>query len=253
MEERRLSLGEHLGELRRRVIYSVIFFGIAVILCFARQEDIMALICAPHFRHTTDTLKALGYAEQFIVYLKACLIAAGIITAPFALYQLWCFISAGLYPKERRYVYFYAPFSLMLFISGVLFSYYIFLPPALKMLFYYGSRTIVEPMVGLNDYFNIFIILTLILGAAFQLPLVMLFFVQIKILSPKFYLSHIKMAIIIAFIAAAIITPTGDPINQTLMAIPLLLLYGLGILISVIYQYRVKVAALPDATNNKKL
>lgn len=235
MEEKRFSLGDHLDELRRRLVYAVVFFGLCLVACFLLQKEIMAIICKPHFAITQQTLKAFKYPEGFIVYFKAVMIAAAILATPFAIYQIWKFISAGLHEHEKRHVYFYAPVSLTLFVAGVLFGYFLFIPPTLKFLFFYGDLKLVETMPNLNDYFNLFIMLTLLLGLVFELPLLMLFLVQIKLLSPQKYLSHIRAVILAAFIASAIITPSGDPFTQTLLAVPLLLLYGLGVLLSFIY------------------
>ncbi|MFA5794410.1 MAG: twin-arginine translocase subunit TatC [Candidatus Brocadiia bacterium] len=238
MEEKHISLGEHLDELRKRLIYSAIFFSVCLAVCFIFQNKIMEIICCPHFKATNSLLKAFGPAERFVVYFKAVMIASALMATPFALYQLWKFISAGLYEKEKKYVLFYAPFSLGLFVAGVLFGYYLFIPPTLKILYYYGDNAVVESLINFNEYFSVFVMLTLLLGLVFELPLLMLFLVQIKIINPKTYTSQIKAAILIAFILAAIITPTGDPITQTLVAVPLLLLYGLGIVISFIYKYK---------------
>lgn len=249
MEEKRLSLGDHIDELRKRIIYAAVFFGFCLVVCFIFQEKIMAVICQPHLAVSKQALKAFKYPEGFIVYFKAVMIAAAILAAPFILYQIWKFISAGLYEHEKRYVFFYAPFSLVLFIAGVLFGYLLFIPLTLKFLFFYGNPEIVETMPNLNDYFNLFVMLTLLLGLVFELPLLMLFFAQIKLLTAKKYLFHIRAVILVAFIVSAIITPSGDPFTQTLLAVPLFLLYGLGVFLSWIYQYR---KAGPDAIPRKE-
>ncbi|MBI4712186.1 MAG: twin-arginine translocase subunit TatC [Planctomycetes bacterium] len=238
VEEKRFSLGEHLEELKNRLIYALVAFGAALVICFVYQNEIMAIICRPHFQTTSSTLKMFSYPEGFTVYFKSSLIAAAILAAPFALYQLWKFISVGLYPRERKYVMFYLPFSLLLFAAGVAFGYFILIPMGLKFLFIYAPADVVEPVINLNDYFNLFVILTLIVGAMFELPLLMLFFAQIGLLTPKIYVANFKIAVILAFVIAAIVTPTGDPFNQSLLAVPLLLLYGLGILLSLIFVKR---------------
>lgn len=236
MEEKRLSISEHLEELRMRLVYSAIIFIITLVVCFIFQEHIIKIIIAPHLNISHgNTLKIFNYPEGFFVYFKASLIAALLLSGPFIIYQLWKFISAGLYHHEKRYVFFYLPFSLILFVGGICFSYFIFIPLMLKFLLYYPDPLLIESSINLNNYFNLFIMLTLIMGIVFELPLIMLFLVQIKIVTPQIYLSKIKISILLAFIIAAIITPSGDPINQTLLAIPLLLLYLLGILLSFIY------------------
>jgi Tat protein translocase TatC len=236
MEEKRLSIGEHLEELRLRLIYSAIIFVITTIVCVIFQEQIIKIIITPHLKISGGkTLKIFNYPEGFFVYFKASLIAALLLAAPFIIYQIWKFISAGLYHHEKKYVLFYLPSSLILFIIGVLFSYFIFIPLMLDFLYHYPDVAFVESTINLNNYFNLFIMFTLIMGGVFELPLIMLFLVQIKLFTPQIYWSKIKISILLAFIIAAIITPSGDPFNQTLFAIPLLLLYIIGILLSFIY------------------
>jgi Tat protein translocase TatC len=236
MEEKRLSLGEHLDELRVRLMWSAIAFAAALIICFIFQNQILKIIITPHLNASGgDPLRALDYPEPFIIYFKACLIASFVLSGPFVIYQLWKFISAGLYSHEKKYVLFYLPFSLLLFASGVLFSYFVFMPLMLKYLASYGDPSLVSNNFNLTNYFDLFIMMTVIMGLVFQLPLIMLFLVQIKILTPRIYWSKIKISVLLAFILAALITPSGDPINQTLIAVPLLLLYLIGILLSLAY------------------
>jgi len=236
MEEKRLSLGEHLEELRVRLIWSAIAFAIALIICFIFQDQILKIIIRPHLNAAGGKpLSTLTYPEGFLIYFKASLIAAFVLSGPFIIYQLWKFISAGLYSREKIYVLFYLPFSLILFTGGVLFSYFIFIPLMLKYLIAYPNPLFIDNIFNLTCYFDLFIMLTIIMGLVFQLPLIMLFLVQIKILTPKIYWSKIKISVLLAFVIAAIITPSGDPINQTLIAVPLLLLYLIGILLSLMY------------------
>ncbi|MEW6026747.1 MAG: twin-arginine translocase subunit TatC [Planctomycetota bacterium] len=236
MEEKRLSLGEHLEELRIRLIWSAIAFAIAVAVCFIFQEQILKIIIKPHLDAAGGKpLSTLTYPEGFFIYFKASLIAAFVLSGPFIIYQLWKFISAGLYSREKRYVLFYLPFSLALFTGGVLFSYFILIPMMLKFLIVYPNPLFVENIYNLTCYFDLFIMFTVIMGLVFQLPLLMLFLVQIKILTPQLYWSKIRTSILMAFILSAIITPSGDLVNQTLVAVPLVLLYLIGILLSAVY------------------
>ena len=244
-DEKRLSLSEHLEELRWRLIYSLIFFGVALIICFIFQEEIMKIVCKPHFDamrslgHTVfpvEKLVALEYTEKFMAYFKVCLLASLILGAPFALYQLWKFISAGLYPQERKFVIFYAPLSLGLFVVGVLFGYFVLIPISLRFLALYGGTDIISLTPKLNSYLSLFITLTLILGLSFEIPLVMLFFSAIGLVSPAFYSKQRKLAIVAIFVLSAIITPTTDPWTMTILALPLVLLYEFGIIFSKLHR-----------------
>ncbi|MEK7449670.1 MAG: twin-arginine translocase subunit TatC [Planctomycetota bacterium] len=232
MEEKRLSLGEHLEELRRRVIRSLIIIAGCVITAFVFHEQFMRIICKPHFDTMSSKLKILAYPEGFIVPFKASLVAGLIIAAPYILYQVWEFIKAGLYPRERKYVLLYALFSLFLFSAGVLFGYFIFIPMCLKILYKFIDPNLFEPAIRLNDYFSLFIMLTLMLGLVFEIPLVMLFLTQLGLVSPKSYLTHYKIIIIGSFVLGAMITPDGNPLNQTMVAGLLLSLYAVGVTLS---------------------
>jgi sec-independent protein translocase protein TatC len=233
MAEKRLTIGEHLDELRRRLLYSCIVFIVVLAVCFFFQEKILQIVVAPHLKATNnDKLWPIEYAERFLVYFKSCLIATLALSGPFILYQLWKFIGAGLYPREKKYVLIYLPLSIALFTCGILFCYFIFLPPLLQFLAAYGDAAFLQNKYSLGNYFDLFIMMIIILGLVFELPLVMLFFAHIGLITPKFYWSKFKLWILLAFIIAAVITPTGDPINQTFLAVPLILLYIIGILLS---------------------
>lgn len=234
---KRLTLGEHLEELRRRLIYFLIFLVIAIASTFAFQEQIMHIIRKPHddimlLLNLPPELYAFGYPEKFMAYFKLNIIAALILAAPFGLWQMWCFISAGLYQKERRIILTYLPLSLVLFIMGVLFGYHYLLPPAFQFLASYGDNEHIKIIFNIDGYLSLFVILTLALGLSFELPLVMLFFSAIGLASPQTYLRKIRLAILLIFIFSAAITPTSDAITMTLFALPLVGLYLLGIILS---------------------
>jgi Tat protein translocase TatC len=177
-------------------------------------------------------LKILKYQESFMNYLKVCIIAAVIIASPFILYQVWRFISTGLYMKEKKAVLRYIPFSYLLFAAGVTFGYFFLVPIAMYYLAGYGSPEIIEVNITLEYYLSFFLMFTLALGAVFQTPLVMLFLAKVGIFSAKDYAKVRRYVIVGAFIVAAAATPGPDPLSQVLLALPLLGLYELGVLLS---------------------
>lgn len=241
VEERKFSLGEHLEELRRRVIYSLVFFGLICIICFIFQEYFMKIICRPHFKamkslELSPSLTLLKYPESFLAYFKVTIIAALILTLPFALWQLWKFVGAGLYQHEKKYMLVYMPVSLVLFILGILFGYYYLIPMTLKFFANYGNNSYLDLMLTLNGYLSLFLMFTLLVGLSFELPLVMLFFSALGIVSPRFYLAKLKIAIVVIFIIAAVITPTTGPVAMIVLAVPLMALYGMGILLSMLWK-----------------
>lgn len=182
-----------------------------------------------HERH--GTLQAIKYQEAFVSYLKACFVAALVLGSPWVILQLWVFVGAGLYPRERRYILIYLPFSFIAFAAGVVFGYLILIPTGLAYLATYADPSLVSVQVTLGFYLSFFLLLTVALGFIFQLPLVMMFLARAGIFTPREYAKHRKYAILTAVIVGAILTPP-DPVTQILLASPVFVLYELGILLS---------------------
>ncbi len=180
---------------------------------------------------TVDTkLKILRYPESFIAHFKVALILALFFASPLAGRELWRFVGAGLFPNESRYVVVFAPVSFLLFLLGVLFGYYILIPLGLSYMATYGDPAYLELGITLSDYLSLFMILTIFLGLVFELPLVLLFLGKIGMVTAPVLRKGRRYLVLIAFIAAAILTPP-DPITQVLMAIPIICLYEIGILL----------------------
>ena len=176
----------------------------------------------------SQSLQVLSYQEGFYAYIKLCLIAAVFMGYPIILFQIWKFVVAGLYKKERRYVKIFAPVSFVSFIIGVLFGYYFLIPFGLQFLIKILGPSI-EPVITMSQYISLVSLLTLALGIVFQLPLVMLFISKIGIVKSEDFIKWRMYAVLIIFILAAIITPP-DPFTQVMTAIPMMALYEIGIL-----------------------
>lgn len=195
-----MTVGEHLEELRARVLSSIMaLFGVLVI-CLLDQNFYMNIILKPHINamkalNLKATIQVLRYEESFFSHLKIAITAGLILTMPFILYQIWLFVSVGLKESEKKYVRFIFPFTLIFFITGVLFGYFILIPLGLRFLGSYGSVNI---HVGftLSSYISLFFILTFVSGIIFELPLVMLILVKLNILSSYFYT---KLAILCTY------------------------------------------------------
>ena len=158
------------------------------------------------------------------------LLCGVVLASPFILYQFWMFVGAGLYPHEKKYVYIFFGPSLGLFIAGVLLCQFLVLPGAVKALLAFNEMLGFDPDIRLHEWLSLAIILPLVFGISFQTPLVMLFLQRIGIFSVDDFRSKRKFAILIITIAAAVLTPGQDPISMTLLAVPMILLYELGIL-----------------------
>lgn len=235
----RMSFIEHLEELRSRIIKGLIGCGVAfgVSLCFS--ERLWDFVRQPAAR----ALTTLGYnppnltmiepMESFqIIWFKLPLVCAIFLSCPWLLYQVWAFVSPGLYRRERRWA---APFILIsagLFIVGGVFAYFVIFPYGLTFLLGIGNKQYVVPMVTITEYFDIFVNVILGVGLVFELPVLIFFLTLLHIVTPSFLIRHSRYAILAIFILAAIVTPTPDVVNLMLFATPMCLLFYVGIFAS---------------------
>lgn len=230
-----MPLGAHLEELRRRVIYSLISIVLCFILCWFFKVQILDMAKRPHkFAMEkvglSTELQVLSYQEGFYAYMKLCFITSVFLAYPFVIYQIWQFVSAGLYKKEQRYVLLFLPVSYAAFVVGGLFGYFLLIPFGLQFLIGILGPGI-QPIITMKDYVSFVFMLTVALGLVFQLPLVMLLLSKIRFITPDKFIAWRKYAILVIFIIAAIVTPP-DPFTQSMTAIPMIVLYELGILIA---------------------
>ena len=174
--------------------------------------------------------KTFSVQEPFMIWLKASLLVGMVLAAPWIFYQIWQFVAAGLYPHEKKYVNIYLPFSIGLFLLGVCVAYFGVFRPVLGFLFSFNRSLGFEPDPRITEWLGFFLMLPLGFGIAFQLPLVMLFLERIGIFTVKGYLSYWRVAILVIFVIAAILTPP-DPFSMSFLAGPLSLLYFGGILL----------------------
>lgn len=174
--------------------------------------------------------KSFNAHEAFMIYLKASLLVGALLSSPWVFYQLWQFVAAGLYPHEKRYVNVYLPFSVGLFFLGASVAFFFVFEPVLTFLFSFNRSLGIDPDPRISEWLSFVLMLPLGFGVAFQLPLVMLFLQRIGLMSVEKYLSYWRVAILIIFVIAAILTPP-DPWSMTLLAVPLSILYFGGILL----------------------
>jgi sec-independent protein translocase protein TatC len=162
--------------------------------------------------------------------MKVAFFAALIITSPFILYQIWKFIAPGLLPKEKKYVVPFVLSSSFLFISGVLFGYFIALPPAFEFFVSFNNKYL-QAMLSFKDYLSLFVTFLLGFGVSFELPIFMFFLAKLGIVNAKMLSKQRRYAILVIFVVAAILTPSPDALSQILMAIPLMFLYEISIFV----------------------
>ncbi len=234
ISEKRLPISEHLEELRSRIINSIIVVVVLFFISWFYKLRILDIIKKPHSitmesLGLSQSLQVLSYQEGFYAYIKLCLMTAVFLAYPVILYQIWKFVEAGLYKKERRYVRIFAPISFIAFILGVLFGYFFLIPFGLQFLIKVLGGGI-QPIITMSQYISLVTMLTLALGVVFQLPLVMLFVSRIGMLEAEDFIKWRMYSILIIFILAAVITPP-DPFTQVMTALPMIILYEIGILI----------------------
>jgi sec-independent protein translocase protein TatC len=176
-----------------------------------------------------QSLVSLAPLETLTIFFMVCLVSGLVLASPWVFYQIWAFVAAGLYRHERHYVTKYLPFSLGLFLAGVFLCFFLVLPITLKFLLQFNVWLGVAPTLRLSDWMGFATILPLVFGVSFQTPLVMLFLERINIFTVQDFRAKRRIAILVITITAAVITPGQDPFSMVLLAIPMILLYELGI------------------------
>ena len=189
---------------------------------------------SPYFAQLRAAVKkfdepiTLTVEEAFMTYLKVSLIAGIVLSSPWMFYQIWLFVAAGLYPHERKYVHVFLPLSLGLFLGGAVFCFFVVFPYVLDFLLGFNESLGVTPQIRLSEWISFAVILPVMFGVSFQLPLVMLFLERISIFSVAAYREKRRLAIFVIAIISMFLTP-ADPMSMMMMMIPLVLLYELGI------------------------
>jgi sec-independent protein translocase protein TatC len=232
----RMSFFEHLTELRSRIIKMLTGVLVAMMLSFTFCSQLWRLIAGPAVDALTKlgikppTLKAITPMEGFnVIWVKLPFLCALFIASPWVLYQVWAFISPGLYKRERRYAVPFILCSAGLFIGGGAFAYFVAFRFALTFLLGIGMGNYVEPMVSISEYFDLFVNVTLGVALVFEMPMLIFFLTLLRIVSPAFLVKHSRYAILGIFIIAAIVTPTPDAFNMLLFALPMCLLFYVGV------------------------
>ena len=220
-----MSILAHLEELRWRLIRSIISVIVCSGICYYFIEDIMAFISQP-----VGKLYYLQPSEAFFTYLKVSICCGFILALPIVFYQLWCFVLPALTIKERYIAAVIVPSSVILFLSGLAFSFFLVMPAALKFFGGFGSESLL-PMFSVARYFDFLFSFILPFGFVFELPLVVVIAAKLGLLSSKFLGEKQRYVIFFSFVIGAIITPTPDIFTQSMIALPMIVLYELSYLI----------------------
>ena len=225
-----MSLMEHLEELRSRLFWSCGFLLAGFVVAYIFHVKLYDLVQKPvtdlglqlNFTHPTDGLN---------LYLKTSFVGGAILASPFILYQVWLFISPGMYANEKKYVWPFMGATIFLFLSGAWFGYRWVLPGAIKVLVLQFGKAF-HPILTIEDYTGFFLAVILGLGITFELPILIFFLALFGIVDGRFLLRHFRYAVLAIFLIAAIICPTPDPIGMCLFATPMLVLYLLGVAVA---------------------
>lgn len=221
-----MPISGHLQELRSRLIRSLLIISVFFGLAFYFSDTLFALLKRPLHAE----LIFLSPAEAFWADLKVALFAGFLAALPVVLYEVWQFVAPGLLQNERASLFPFLVLSIIFFFIGMAFCYFVAMPFALDFLIDYGRKSGIKPQISVSMYIDFNLKFLLGFGLVFELPLAMLFLSRMGLLTPAFLTRNRKYAILVAFLIAAILTPTPDVFNQCVMAIPLILLYEVGIL-----------------------
>ena len=233
MNQGELTFGQHLQELRKRLLYSIIAVIAGTAMAFPFWEKVVVWLKRPAQALNNGEgvpLIATQVTEAFTTSFRVSILAGLILAFPIVLYQVIRFVAPGLTSKEQRYVLAFLPAVLLVFLAGVAFGYLVLTPQALPFLLSFGGE-VVQPQIRVSSYVDVMVRLLFWMGIVFETPLIMLLLARIGIANARRFSRFRRYWIVVAFVLGAVITPTVDPVNQALVAIPLLVLYEVGIVL----------------------
>lgn len=229
-----MSFLEHLDELRKRLLFSLLAVAVAFGVALLGARRILEFLLRPLQPYLGGARPVfLDLTEPFLLYMKVAFLAAVFLAAPVVLHQAWAFVSPGLYPRERRYALPFIFFSTLFFLSGGAFGYYVGFPAACRFLL--GVAEGFEPALRISSLFSFESKMILGMGLVFELPTVVLLLSRLGLVTAGFLWRHFKYAVLVIFVLAAVITPTPDVVTQCLFAVPMMLLYLIGILVAHVF------------------
>jgi sec-independent protein translocase protein TatC len=228
----KMSFLDHLDELRKRLLVSIVAILAGFLICWNYADRIFAKIQDPitRFLPKGESLAYTRLTAPFFLYMKVAFFAGLFIAAPVILLQVWLFIAPGLYKKERRYAAPFIIFATVFFLLGGWFGYGVLLPNTCK--FFVDTGKQFKAMITIDDYFSFASTIILASGLVFETPILIFFLARLGIVTPAFLMQKLKYAIVLSFIIAAIVTPTPDMVTQTFLAVPMIALYLVGVLVA---------------------
>jgi sec-independent protein translocase protein TatC len=233
--EGKMSFLEHLEELRKRIINACLGIAVGIGLSFFFIQQIYDFLTAPAVATLPEGSRLIYTqpTEAFSLYIQISLISGAVLAAPWIMYQVWRFIAPGLYANEKRFVVPFVLFSTLGFVGGAAFNHYVAYPFIMTYFASFNTPRLVY-MPQLSYVFGLYVKMLLGLGLIFQMPTIVFFLAKMKVLTARFLVRQFKLAILLIFITAAVITPTGDPMTLMIFAAPMIGLYTISIAIAFI-------------------
>ncbi len=231
-QDNKMPFTSHLVELRKRLMRSIAAIAIGFAVSYRYSDELFKLLARPLPPDTTFAFTRL--IEPFFTYMKISLVAGIFLASPVIIYEIWAFITPGLHESEKKWTIPVVISSIILFLGGALFGYFIVLPVGYPFFLSFSSDTI-HPMLSMDEYFSFTTKFLLAFGIVFEIPIFIFFLSRFGIVDAKMLSAYRKYAIVVIFITAAILTPTPDAFSQILMAAPMLVLYEVGIIVARIF------------------
>ncbi len=224
-----MTLLDHLEELRRRIVYSLVAALVAFLVCWTFSTEIFEFLAKPIYRYLPEGRKLafLAVTDPFILYVKVAALAGIFLASPFLIYQAYAFIAPGLYKREKRWAIPFVFFGSLFFLAGGAFAYLVAFPFAVEFLLGIGQPF--EAVITVGKYFSFLMTVILGLGLMFELPIFIFLAAVVGIVTPGFLMRHFRWAVLVIFVVAAIVTPTPDVVNLCIFAVPTVGLYLLGV------------------------
>jgi sec-independent protein translocase protein TatC len=232
-----MSFFDHLVELRKRLISSVVAIGIGMVAGLAVAKHFINFIIQPMLtalraNRLDDKLYYTNPAGYISLVINLGLYLGIVLAMPWVLYQIWLFVAPGLYKHERQAVVSFIVSAFLLFLTGIAFGYYVMIPQVLTYVIHFANDGPIKPLISVNEYFNLILVILLGLGIVFELPVVVFILSLFGIVTPKFMLKNFRYAMLIITIVAAIVTPTPDATTMMIFMAPMIGLYFVGVLVS---------------------
>ena len=236
----KMSFLDHLEELRKRLIVAMLAVAVGFLLCWAFADKIFGKLQEPltKFLPPGDKLAYTRLTAPFFLYMKVAFFAGIFVAAPVVLLQLWLFIAPGLYKRERRLALPFIVFGTLFFLIGGYFGYRVLLPATCSFFVEQGKQF--KQMITIDDYFGFANTIILATGAVFETPILIFFLARVGIVTPAFLMQKFKYAVVLSFIIAAVVTPTPDMVTQSALAVPMILLYLIGVGVAYLFGKKVE-------------